>query len=365
MFFLIISESWKDIYERSGLSLLMGVDLGALFKKESCSLQDFQTKVISIDAYNVLHQFLSSIRQRDGTPLKDSHGRITSHLSGLLYRTANLVESEIYPVYVFDGAPHPLKQKVIEHRQQRRLQAEIEWKDALERGDLETAKSKAQQTSRVDNEIIDQSMMLLDALGIPFLQAPGEGEAQASYMVKKGNSFAVGSQDFDCLLFGASHLVRNLTSSAKRKLPGKQAYIKVSLEKINLHQGLQSLGITHQQLVDVAILIGTDFNEGIQGFGPKKSLQLIQKFGDLEAAIASNPALNQLSQQEIDTIRAIFLKPSVTDDYRLSWSKPDRDAVISILCDDHQFSRERIEPILDKFHAVNKQNSQKNLFDFG
>jgi flap endonuclease-1 len=343
----------------------MGVDLGELFTKEQCVFDDFRNRVIAIDAYNVLHQFLSSIRQRDGTPLKDAQGRITSHLSGLLYRTANLVAAKILPVYIFDGKPHPLKARTIQQRRKRKEQAEREWKEALEKGDLALAKSKAQQTSRVTSEIIEQSRQLLDALGIPHLQAPSEGEAQASYMVKKGDAYAVGSQDFDCLLFGSPILVRNLTSSEKRKLPNKQAYTTVHPDCIHLEPGLQKLGISREQLVDIAILLGTDFNEGVKGYGPKKSLQLLQKKGNLENALDTipNSELN-LSFDEIMVVRKIFLKPIITQDYSLQWSKPDPSAVIHILCDEHQFSPQRVEPVLENFSSLHQLTKQKNLFDF-
>jgi flap endonuclease-1 len=343
----------------------MGVDLGELFTKEPCAFDDFRDRVIVIDAYNVLHQFLSSIRQRDGTPLKDAQGRITSHLSGLFYRTANLVAANIRPVYVFDGTPHPLKARTIQQRRERKEQAERDWKEALEKGDLEKAKSKAQQTSRVTNEIIEQSEQLLEALGIPHIQAPSEGEAQASYMVQKGDAFAVGSQDFDCLLFGAPVLVRNLTSSEKRKLPNKQAYTTVHPELIRLNPGLQKLSISQEQLVDIAILIGTDFNDGVKGYGPKKSLKLLQEKGNLENGLDSiQDPQPKLSSHEIMDIRKIFLEPTITQDYTLQWSKPDLSAVIHILCDEHQFSRERIEPILENFSSLNQPTKQKNLFDF-
>jgi flap endonuclease-1 len=343
----------------------MGVDLGELFTKEQCAFDDFRNRIIVIDAYNVLHQFLSSIRQRDGTPLKDAQGRITSHLSGLLYRTANLVAAKIFPVYVFDGIPHPLKARTIQQRRERKEQAEREWKEALEKGDLEKAKSKAQQTSRVTSEIIEQSKQLLEALGIPHIQAPSEGEAQASYMVKKGDAYAVGSQDFDCLLFGAPILVRNLTSSEKRKLPNKQAYTTIHPDCIHLEPGLQKLDITREQLVDIAILLGTDFNEGVRGYGPKKSLQLLRKKGSLENVldIISDSGL-KLSSDEIIVVRKIFLEPTITQDYSLQWSKTDPSAVIHILCDEHQFSRKRVEPILENFSSLNQFTKQKNLFDF-
>jgi flap endonuclease-1 len=343
----------------------MGVDLGELFTKEQCVFDDFRNRVIVIDAYNVLHQFLASIRQRDGTPLKDAEGRITSHLSGLLYRTANLVAAKILPVYVFDGTPHPLKARTIQQRRERKEQAERDWKEALEKGDLEKAKSKAQQTSRVTTEIIEQSKQLLEALGIPHIQAPSEGEAQASYMVKKGDAYAVGSQDFDCLLFGAPILVRNLTSSEKRKLPNKQAYTTVHPDCIRLELGLQKLGITREQLVDIAILLGTDFNEGVRGYGPKKSLQLLKKKGSLENAFDTiSDSELKLSSGEIMVVRKIFLEPTITQDYSLQWSKPDPSAVIRILCNEHQFSRKRIEPILSNFSSLNQITKQKNLFDF-
>ncbi|MFH1102053.1 MAG: flap endonuclease-1 [Methanobacteriota archaeon] len=342
----------------------MGVDLGELFTKEPCSFEDLSYKVIALDAYNILHQFLASIRQRDGTPLKDAQGRITSHLSGLMYRTSNLVEAHIQPVYVFDGAPHPLKAKTLAERRARKEQAEKDWKAAIEKGDLETARMKAQQTSRVTDEIVQQSKELLRALGIPFIQAPSEGEAQASYMVKKGDAFAVGSQDFDCLLFGASVLIRNLTSSGKRKLPRKQAYVAVNQELIRLHPNLKTLGLTQEQLVDIALLIGTDFNDGVKGLGPKKSYQLIKKTGSLEAALESLPQQDSISSSEFGMIREFFLRPPVTDEYVLEWSSPDRKMVLQILCDEHHFSKERVEPVLEKFSVVSTSRKQKNLFDF-
>lgn len=340
----------------------MGVDLGDLFKKEKISFNDLCDRVIVIDAYNVLHQFLASIRQRDGTPLKNSKGEVTSHLSGLFHRTANLIEARMRPVYAFDGESHPLKAKTIEKRRQRKERAEKEWKEALDAGDLAKAKSKAQQTSRLTDEMVKQSKELLDALGIPHIQSPAEGEAQASYMVKKGDAYAVGSQDFDCLLVGAPILVRNLTSSGKRKLPGKESYTKVYPKQIRLKSNLKTLGITHKQLVDMAILIGTDFNEGIKGIGPKKSLKLIKQNGNVENVLSTLGGENLPTFEEIKEIRKIFLKPDVTDDYTLEWSAPDNDKILKILCDEHHFSRERVEPILEKYSNVEQMMKQKTLF---
>jgi len=340
----------------------MGVDIGSLFRNEKISFNDLRDRVVVIDAHNVLYQFLASIRQRDGTPLKDSKGRVTSHLSGLFHRTANIVEARIRPVYVFDGEPHLLKAKTLEDRRGRKEKAEKEWKEALEKGDIEKAKTKAQQTSRVTDEIIKQSKELLDILGIPYVQAPSEGEAQASYMVKKGDAYAVGSQDFDCLLIGSPVLVRNLTSSSRRKLPGKKAYTKVYPKQIRLEPNLKSLGISHKQLVDMAILIGTDFNDGVKGIGPKRSLKLIKKAGNIENVVATIGGENAPTFDEIKEVRKIFLDPKGTDDYSLSWSIPDGEKLIGMLCDDYQFTSERVEPVLEKFSNIEYMMKQKTLF---
>jgi flap endonuclease-1 len=341
----------------------MGVDLGDLFPKTPCTFQDLSGRIIAIDAHNVIHQFLAIIRQRDGTPLKDANGNITSHLSGLFFRTSNLVEAGIRPIYVFDGQPHLLKARTIDERRKRKEQAERDYQTALAAGDLVTAKSKASQTSRLTNDMIAESKELLLALGIPTVQAPGEGEAQASHIVQQGQAYAVGSQDFDCLLFGTPLLIRNLTSSERRKLPGKQAFVKVVPELLRLDQGLQQNGITREQLVDIAILLGTDFNDGIKGYGPKKSLAAIKEHGSLETLLQKNPDLN-LPQDEINNIRSIFLHPHVTNDYSLKWTPPDPDKVLKILSEEHQFSPTRITPALEKFQKAEYLLKQKNLFDF-
>jgi flap endonuclease-1 len=340
----------------------MGVDIGSLFKWDKITFKDLKDRIVAIDAHNVLHQFLASIRQRDGTPLKNSRGEITSHLTGIFHRTANLVEEKIRPIYVFDGKPHPLKEKTLEERRKRKIIAEKEWKEALEKGDLKRARTMAQQTSRVTDEIISQSKELLDALGIPYIHAPSEGEAQASYMVKAGDAYAVGSQDYDCLLIGSPILVRNLTSSGRRKLPGKEAYTAVYPRQIRLNKNLKALGISHKQLVDMAILIGTDFNEGIKGIGPKTSLKLIKKNGNVENAIATVGSDNVPSFDEIKQIRKIFLEPEVEKDYSISWTGADRKAVIEILSNKHQFKKERVEQILDKYSNVETMMKQKTLF---
>ena len=339
----------------------MGVELKPLVKARRITLHDLKGKVVAIDAYNAMHQFLSIIRQRDGTPLKDSQGRITSHLSGLLYRTANLVEEGIKPVYVFDGKPHPLKLKTLEKRKEIRKEAEEEWLAALEAGYLEEAFKKAQRTSRIDAEKVEDAKRLLDALGIPYVDAKREGEEQAAYMNAKGDVDFVASQDFDALLFGARKLVRNLAITGKRKLPDKQIWIDISPEEISLEKVLEENGINREQLIDIAILIGTDFNEGVKGIGPKKALNIIKEYGSIDAAIEEGKIPEIENYEEV---RKIFLEPEVNKNYKIEWKEVDEKAAIDILCREHQFSEERVRKAIEKYRKFAKSFRQKSLFDF-
>jgi flap endonuclease-1 len=287
----------------------------------------------------------------------DSKGRVTSHLTGLLYRTTSLADSGLKLVFVFDGEPHELKSDTLEGRRHVKERAQEEWKKALEEGDLEKAKSKAQQTSRLTFEMAETSKKLLDYLGIPHVQSPGDGEAQASYMASKGHVWAAASQDFDSLLFGAPTLIRNLTITGKRKLPKRKEYVNIEPEVVNLNETLSDLEISREQLVDLAILVGTDFNQGVSGIGPKTALKLIRKHGDLETAMAEK----EIEIDRYQDVRDIFLNPNVTDSYDVSLGKIDSEAVLKMLVDDYEFSEGRVKSALEKIETKRKAESQKSL----
>ncbi len=325
----------------------MGVNLRDLVPKTTISLQDLGGKSIAIDAYNALYQFLAIIRQPNGTPLKDSTGRVTSHLSGLLYRTANLVEMGIKPVYVFDGTPPALKEVEIKRRARVKVEAIVKYEKALKEGKVEEARTYAQATSRLKDYMRDDSKHLLTLMGIPWIQAPSEGEAQAAYLAKQNATDYCASQDYDSLLFGAPQLVRNVTISGRRKLPRKKVYIEVIPETVTLEQVLRELDITHQQLIDVAILVGTDFNpDGVKGIGPKTALKLIREHGAIEDLL---PHLEEAYfPAEPKRIRNIFLHPKVTDNYQLKWKEPDTEAVIDFICGERDFSEDRVTKALTK-----------------
>ncbi len=325
----------------------MGVNLRDLVPKVTVDLASLSGKSIAIDAYNALYQFLAIIRQPDGTPLKDRTGKITSHLSGLLYRTSNLVEMGIKVVYVFDGVPPTLKEVEIKRRARVKEEALVKYEKALQEGRVEEARTYAQMTSRLKDYMADDAKRLLRGLGIPWIQAPSEGEAQAAYLANKGDTDFCASQDYDSLLFGAPQLIRNVTISGRRKLPRKNVYVEVVPEIVELGKVLESLGITREQLVDIGILVGTDFNpDGVKGIGPKTALQIIKEHATLENAL---PTLKEAEfPAEPQRIRDIFLHPKVTDNYRLVWGEPDVDSVVEFMCDERDFDEERVRKALEK-----------------
>ena len=339
----------------------MGVNLRDLVPRTTIKLEDLSGKSIAIDAYNALYQFLAIIRQPDGTPLKDSSGRVTSHLSGLLYRTSNLVELGIKPIYVFDGAPLALKEVEIKRRLKVKEQALVLYERALKEGKTEEARMYAQATSHLKDYMAEDSKRLLDLMGIPWIQAPSEGEAQAAHLTKRGDADYCASQDYDSLLFGAPRFVRNITISGRRKLPSKNIYIEVIPEVVELEQVLRECGITYEQLVDVGILIGTDFNpDGIKGLGPKTALKLIKEHGNLENAL---PHLkNAEFPVEPRKIREIFLRPKVSDDYKLEWKEPDMEGIVDFICRGRDFSEERVRKAVERMQkGITKEKGKTTL----
>ena len=339
----------------------MGVDLGDLIPRTPVDLKSLSGKTIAIDAYNALYQFLAIIRQPDGTPLMDHTGKITSHLSGLFYRTCNLLELGIKVIYVFDGTPPALKEAEIKRRMRVKEEAVKKYEIALKEGRIEEARMYAQMTSHLKDYMTEDAKRLLTLMGVPWVQAPSEGEAQAAYLVRKRDADFCASQDYDSLLFGAPHLLRNLTISGRRKLPRKKVYVEVVPEIIELDRVLKELGITREQLIDIGILVGTDFNpNGIKGIGPKSALKLIKTYGSLEKAL---PAIKKAEfPVEPARIREIFLHPNVTDDYKIEWKDPDVDGVISFLCGEKDFSEKRVRKALEKaIGGMKKARARRTL----
>ncbi|MEN6379115.1 MAG: flap endonuclease-1 [Methanofastidiosum sp.] len=328
----------------------MGVNLGEIVPKQKIDFSDLSGKSVAIDAYNALYQFLAIIRQRDGTPLKNSKGEVTSHLSGLFYRTVNFIEQGIRPIYVFDGKPPELKFQTIEKRKEAKDEARDKYIDAKARGDIKEAKKYSQMTSSLKGDMVTSSKELLDSMGIPYIESPSEGESQAAYVVLKGDADLSASQDYDSILFGAPYLVRNLTISGKRKIPGKDLFVDVVPEIITNENVLNSLNLSREQLIQVAILIGTDYNPGgIKGIGPKKAIEIVRegKFGEYG---------------EFDQIINLFLNPDVSDNYNISFQKPEKEKILKILCDRYEFSELRVEKGIERIEfSLENTLKQKTL----
>src|SRR5262245_60468183 len=326
----------------------MGVLLTPIIIKETLKLEDLSGKRLAVDANGELYQFLALIRLRDGSPLRDSHGRITSHLSGLFYRTTRLMtDYALELAFVFDGKPPALKLAEIARRRSIKEKYEAEHASAIEAGDLARAYSKATMTSRLTRAMADDAGEWLRLMGLPVVQAPSEGEAQASYMAAKSSVWAAASKDYDCLLFGAPLLLRFLTISGKEFLPSKRAFRPITPELIDTASLLAHYRITREQLIDLAILVGTDFNDGVKGIGPKKALKLVVECGSIERM----PAEIQEAVGPVAAIREIFLNPEVTDDYRIQFNAPDLNGIVRFLCDEREFSRERVTAALERTYG--------------
>ena len=301
----------------------MGVKFKDIVSPEEISLKDLEGRTVAIDAYNTIYQFLSGIRQRDGSPLMDQNGNVTSHLSGILYRTASIVDKGIKPIYVFDGAKAA--------------------------GNIEEARKFAIRTSRMSPYILESSKKLLDYMGIPYVQAEGEGEAQGAYMVEQGDAWAVASQDYDCLLFGAPRIVRNLTLSGGLS----------NLEYLELEKVLNEIDLTREQLIDVALMVGTDFNEGIHGIGAKTGLKLIRN-NTLEDILVQK-GITEV-EVEPDELRDIFLKHDVNTDYEIKFKSAKKDKLVEFMCEEHGFSESRVLNVTEKLKKLS--STQKSLEDW-
>jgi len=344
----------------------MGIQLFDIIPKKEIHMEELAGRTVAVDAMNILYQFLSIIRQRDGTPLMDSKGHITSHLSGVFYRGSNFLNADIKPVFIFDGKPPALKHKTILQRTERRDDARKKWKVALKKGNIAEARKFAMASTKFDRTMIPEVQDLLTAMGIPYIQAPSEGESQASYLVTKGDAYAVVTQDADALLYGATKVVRNLSITGRRKLPGREDYVYINPELITLEDVLKTHDINLTQLILAGILIGNDYEPGIKGVGPKTALKLVKKHTTLKKLISSDEVGQKLKALDVDLtqVENLFKKPEVTKKYKLSWDKPNTEKIKEILCEQHDFSHDRVDGTIDKLEKKAKEGMQTKLENF-
>ena len=337
----------------------MGVKLPGILPVKTISWEDLKGKKIAIDASNMLFQFLSSIRQRDGTPLMDSKGRVTSHLSGTFHRILNLMQKGIKICVCFDGVAPKLKHKTQQERRERKQNAYEKYEKAKDEENIELMHKYSKQTSRLDSYMIQETKELLKSMGVPTIQAPQEADAQISFMTEQGDTDFAASSDADCLLHGCPKTIPNLTLSQTRKLPGGK-FVYIQPQIIELKDVLDHLGINQDQLIVMAILTGTDYNrKGIPGIGPKKALALVKQHKNFDKLFSElNPDFNWKQ------IFAIFKSMPVMKNYQLKWNNLDEKKVKEILVEKHDFSEERIDNLLKKYCENKEQRKQKGLGDY-
>ncbi|NHJ23346.1 MAG: flap endonuclease-1 [Candidatus Lokiarchaeota archaeon] len=347
----------------------MGIKINELVKevKRTINFENLLNKVIAIDAFNTLYQFLAIIRQQDGTPLKDYGGNVTSHLSGLFYRTINFLEHNIRPIYVFDGEPSVLKLDTIKERKKVKEEAKQKMIIAQDKEDLVEAKKYAQLTSKLDANMIEESKKLIQYLGLPIVDAKSEGEAQSAYLVEVGAAWACASQDYDTLLFGGERLLRNFAISRSKKV--KDTTVTLDIEYISLSKFLEQLKITKEQLIEMGILIGTDFFPGVKGIGQHKALELIKQYGSLKNIINSNVKIGKveidIDQDIIDKIKDIFLYPDIEKNYpTLKWEKINYEKIEELLIEQHNFSDQRVRNALERLRKQDSSKRQVSLDNF-
>jgi len=342
----------------------MGLQIGDIINKKQIEFSNLKGNTIAVDAFNAIYQFLTTIRQADGTPLKNGKGDITSHISGLFYRNMSLILEGVKLIYVFDGEAPELKKKTWEKRKKVRDVMKEKYEKAVDEEDVEAMGKYSRSETRLDDEKIKQSKELLEAMGVAIVQAPGEGEAQASYLALNDEIYAVASQDYDCLMFKAPLLIQNLSMSRRRKT--FSGYREVFPQIIELDSVLKELEINQEQLICLGILSGTDYNPGgVKGLGPKKSLKLVKEAGSCEKVFDMLDNDEKYSRYKVDfdwkEIYDEIDSPNVDKNVEIEFPKINREKIKKILMS-YEFSESRIDSQLEKLDQLKRAREQKTLF---
>lgn len=315
-----------------GLSALR--DLAAI---EAVPYEAVDGSDVAVDALNWLYRYLTiTVRYVDEADYTTPAGDEVPNLVGIVRGLPRLLEHRIVPVFVFDGAVIDLKRAEMRERDERREAAAELAADARDRGDGAEAAKYAARAQGITDVILETTRRLLELLDVPIVDAPLEAEAQAAFMAREGSVDAVGSEDYDTLLFGAPVTLRKLTSTG-------------DVERMDLAATLDRHGITQRQLVDVAILCGTDYNEGVHGYGPKRSLAAIREYGSLDGVLEAEG----IAVEHVDRIRAIYLDPEVTEDYAIDpVIEPALDRAHDYVCAEWGVPPGRVERAFERLSAA-------------
>lgn len=335
----------------------MGVKLQDLLIRNTIEFSKLVGKIIAIDAPNIIMSLFNFARKNpDGSQaglILDRTQRPISHLYGLLYRTNFFYSKKIFPIFCFDGLDSDLKKLKTKDRLNDFLFTEKLYRFLLQSGNREKAKQIALSREYMWPNIIKESKQLLGVLGVPYINSPASAESQCAQLVKDKVAHYSNSQDFDSLLFGCPRTVQNLSKSRKRKVHGRWTYQKITPVQIDLKESLTGLKIDQFQLVDMAILIGNDYFQGVKNIGPKHAYKFLLNHKNLEKVIQeekNNYNFTLLTSNIISKVRKIFLLPEVVDHYQnIRWNYPNEQKAYSLLCEEHHLNKERVLTNYEKF----------------
>ncbi|GAB7352628.1 hypothetical protein MBLNU459_g3000t2 [Dothideomycetes sp. NU459] len=308
-----------------------------------------------------LYSFLVAVRS-EGQQLMNESGETTSHLMGMFYRTLRIVDNGIKPVYVFDGAPPKLKSGELAKRFQRKSEAQDAHEEAKETGTAEEVEKFSRRTVRVTREHNAEAQRLLKLMGIPYIIAPTEAEAQCAVLAKAGKVFAAASEDMDTLTFNSPVLLRHLTFSEQRKEP---------IQEIHLDRVLAGLEMDMNQFIDLCILLGCDYVDPVKGIGPKVALNLVKEHKNLEAVVAHIEKTKKYTLPEdwpYQDARLLFLEPDVRSadepECDFKWEAPDVDGLVKFLVEEKGFSEDRVRSGAARLSKNLKSAQQSRLEGF-
>ncbi|MFP9191751.1 flap endonuclease-1 [Natronosalvus vescus] len=292
--------------------------------------------VVAVDTHNWLYRYLTTtVKWTSSEKYTTADGTEVANLIGIIQGLPKFFEHDIVPVMVFDGGPSELKADEIESRREQRESYEAQLERAREEGDAVAIAQLESRTQRLTPTIQETSRELFRLLDVPIVEAPAEGEAQAAHMARRGDVDYVGSEDYDALLFGAPYTLRQLTSKGDPEL-------------MDLAATLATHDLTLEQLIDAAILIGTDFNEGVHGIGPKTALSAIAEHGDLWSVLEARGE----HVEHADRVRQLFRNPNVTDDYEYETTmEPDLEAARAYVVDEWGVDEGEVERGFERIEA--------------
>jgi len=341
----------------------MGVKLSGLVSSQPVDYSELQGKIIAVDAPNIIFGLLNFSRKNmqkgEDSLIMDRTQRPISHLYGLIHRISFYYVKKVLPIFCFDGRVSPLKRVITKDLLNDFRYTRKRYQQAMDAGNRDQAKQIAMSSEYFWSNIVYESKKLLSYLGVPYLDSPASAESQCAHLVKKGIADFANSQDYDSLLFGCPSLLQNFTKSRRRKIRGKWTYQKIQPQLITLEKQLKMLGLDRFQVIDLCLLLKTDYFLGIQGIGPKTAYSLLKTHHSIERVIRKEKEqydFSGLTPSLIKNVRKLFLMPEVLDSLpELAWSPPQISNAIQFLCSSP-------EPIKES-HYLNQERVKKNLND--